>query len=97
MWGQMFYSTSFMSNNVYYLREQDAIIIAEFEGDTLYLNDIFSPLEVNLDNIIKKITNKEVKTVVLGFSPSDTDNYCVNLLQKDDTTLFVMNDKDNLF
>ncbi|MCB2360827.1 hypothetical protein [Clostridium estertheticum] len=86
-----------MSNNFYYLREQDAIVIAEFEGDTLYLQDIFSPLEVNLDNIIKNISNKEVKTVALGFSPSDTGSYCVNLLQKDDTTLFVMKDKEDLF
>ncbi|MCB2342467.1 GNAT family N-acetyltransferase [Clostridium estertheticum] len=93
----IFYSISFMSNNFYYLREQDAIVIAEFEGDTLYLQDIFSPLEVNLDNIIKNISNKEVTTVVLGFSPSDTGSYCVNLLQKDDTTLFVMKDKEDLF
>lgn len=93
----MFYSTSFMSNNVYYLKEQDAIVFAEFESDTLYLQDIFSPIEVNLDNIIKNISNKEVKTVVLGFSPSDTGSYCVNLLKENGTTLFVMKDKEDLF
>lgn len=93
----MFYCTSFMSDKVYYLREHDVIVIAEFQGDTLYLQDIFSSLEVDLDNIIKTLTNKEVKTVVLGFTPNNVENYYVNLLQDDDTTLFVMNDKVDLF
>ncbi len=93
----MFYCTSFMSDKVYYLREQDMIAIAEFQGDTLYLQDIFSLSEVDLDNVIKSLTNKEVKTVVLGFIPNDVDSYCVNLLQEDNTTLFVMKDKADLF
>ena len=93
----MFYCTSFMSDNVYYLREQDVIVIAELEGDTLYLQEIFSSLEVDLDNIIKALTNKEVKTVVLGFTPNDLSGYSENLLQEEDTTLFVMKDKKDLF
>lgn len=93
----MFYCTSFMSDKVYYLREHDVIVIAEFQGDALYLHDIFSSLEVDLDNIINALTNKEVKTVVLGFTPNDVENYYVNLLQDADTTLFVMNDKVDLF
>ncbi|MFT8314274.1 MAG: GNAT family N-acetyltransferase [Clostridium sp.] len=93
----MFYCTSFMRDKVYYLREQDVIVIAEFKGDTLYLQDIFSLSEVDLDNIIKSLTNKEIKTVVLGFTPNDVDGYYVNLLQEDNTTLFVMKDKSDLF
>lgn len=93
----MFYCTSFMSNNVYYLREEDVIAIAEFQGDTLHLQDIFSSSEVNLDDIIKALTNKEVKKVVLGFAPKDTDSYCVDLLKENNTTLFVMKDKEDLF
>lgn len=73
------------------------IVIAKFEGDTLYLQDIFSPSEVDIDNIIKALTNKEMKTVVLGFTPNDTSSYCVNLLQEANTTLFVMKDKEDLF
>lgn len=93
----MFYCTSFMSDKVYYLREQDVIVIAEFQGDTLYLHDIFSTSEVDLDIIIKFLTNKEVKTVTLGFTPNVVDSYYVNLLKEDDTTLFVMKDKIELF
>lgn len=93
----MLYCTSFMSDKVYYLKEQDAIVIAEFQGDILYLQDIFSLSEVDLDNIIKTLTNKEVKKVVLGFIPNDVDSYDVNLLKEDETTLFVMKDKAGLF
>lgn len=93
----MFYCTSFMSQNVYYLREEDIIVIAELQGDTLYLQDVFSSSEVDLDNIIKELTNKEVKKVVLGFTPKDTDSYSVDLLKEDNTTLFVMKNEENLF
>ncbi|MGB7603957.1 MAG: GNAT family N-acetyltransferase [Lutisporaceae bacterium] len=93
----MFYCTSFMSDNVYYLREQDAIVIAELNGDTLYLQDAFSPSEVDLDNIIRTFANKEAKTVTLGFTPKNAESYHVNLLQEEDTTLFIMKGKDELF
>jgi GNAT superfamily N-acetyltransferase len=93
----MFYCTSFMSDNVYYLRDQDVIVIAELEGDKLYLQDIFSPSEVDVDNIIKALTNKEVKTVIFGFTPNDISSCCMNLLKEDNTTLYVMKDKEDLF
>jgi hypothetical protein len=93
----MFYCTSFMSDNVYYLREQDVIVIAELEGDKLYLQDIFSPSEVDVDNIIKALTNKEVKTVIFGFTPNDVSSRCMNLMKEDNTTLYVMKDKEDLF
>lgn len=93
----MFYCTSFMMDNVYYLREKDVIVIAELDGDTLYLQDIFSSSEANIDDIIKSLTNKEVKKVVLGFTHNDSGSYCVNLLKEEGTTLFVMKDKEDLF
>lgn len=93
----MFYCTSFMKDNVYYLKGQDAIVIAEFNGNTFYLQDIFSPSEVDVDNIIVALTNNEVKKVVLGFTPNDTSSYCINLLKENNTTLFVMKDTKELF
>lgn len=93
----MFYCTSFMKDNVYYLKGQDAIVIAEIDGNTLYLQDIFSPSEVDVDNIIVALTNKEVKKVVFGFTPNDASSYCMNLLEENNTTLFVMKDKKDLF
>lgn len=93
----MFYCTSFMRGDVYCLEEQDAIAIAEFDGDTLCLQDVFSSSRVDLDKIIDSLASKKVKKVVLGFTPYETDGYCVNLLHEEDTTLFVMKDKTGLF
>lgn len=93
----MFYCISYMSGNVYYIRELDAVAIASFEGDTLYLYDIFSASETDLDNIIMALSNKEIKTAVLGFTPGDTNGFHVDLLHEDGTTLFVMKDKADLF
>jgi len=97
VWLTMFYCTSFMRDKVYYLKEQDTIVIAEFQGDTLYLQDIFTSSDVDLDNVIMMLINKEVKKVVFGFTPNDTEGYDVKLLKGKDTTLFVMKDKAALF
>lgn len=93
----MFYCTTYIRNKVYYLKEQDVIAIAEYNGDTLYLYDIFSMAKIDLDDVIKSLTNKNVKKVVLGFTPYDINGYHETLLQEEDTTLFVMKDKADLF
>jgi predicted N-acetyltransferase YhbS len=93
----MFYCLSFMSDNVYYLREQNVIVIAEFQNDTLRLIDIFSPSMVDLDTIIKPLCTNGIEKVIFGFTPNDITGYSVNLLKEDDTTLFVMKDKADLF
>lgn len=61
------------------------------------MQDIFFSTEVSLGNIIKALTNKEIKKVVLGFTPNDINNYYVNLLKEDDTILFIMKNKSDLF
>jgi GNAT superfamily N-acetyltransferase len=93
----MFYCTSLMKENVYYIKHLDAIIIAEFKDDTLFLNDVYCKWNVSLDNIIEAIANKETKKIVLGFTPENTSSFDNTLLQEEDTTLFVMKDKLKIF
>jgi predicted GNAT family N-acyltransferase len=93
----MFYCISFMKDMVYYLKDQDCIAIAEIKQDTLYLQDIFSSSELDLDEVIKSLTNKDVKKVVLGFAPNNIDGYCINLLNEEDSTLFMIGDKQQMF
>jgi GNAT superfamily N-acetyltransferase len=93
----MFYCTSFMSHNVFYLRELDTIAVAEFSEDTLYLQDIFSAVEVELDLVIRSLSKRDIKKVVLGFAPENIDGYSVNLINEEDTTLFMLQDKSELF
>lgn len=93
----MFYCTSFMSNNVYYLREQDIIAIAEFSGDTLYLQDIILEAEADLDIVISFLVNKDIKRVVLGFTPAASENFCEELVVEEDSTLFILKGGESLF
>lgn len=92
----MFYCLSFKKNSIYYLRELNAAIIAEIEGDTLYLNDVFSKERVKLDDVIQLMTDKTTKKVILGFTPLDEADYQKSLLKKKDT-LFVIKDKLDYF
>lgn len=93
----MFYCTSFMDQNVYYIKEFDAIVIAEFNDSVLYINDIFCEREVSVNDIILSLANKEIKKVVLGFTPKDTKLFDETLLKQEDTTLFILDDKWGLF
>ena len=93
----MFYCTSFMKENVYYIKALDAIVIAEFEDNILYLNDVYCKRDVPLDDIIEAMVSKEIKKVVCGFTPKNTDSFDNKLLQEDDTTLFVLEDKLKIF
>ena len=90
----MFYCTSFMKESVYYLEDLDAVVIAEYEEDTLYLNEIFSNIDVNLNDIVEEMVRKDTKKVVLGFTPLDATDYNCNVLREEDITLFVI--KDNI-
>ena len=93
----MFYCTYFMNQQVYFIKKLDAIVIAEFTGSVLYINDIFSETEVSIDDIILSMINRKIKRVVLGFTPEDRSTFDEKLLQQADTTLFVLDDKWGLF
>ena len=84
----MFYVTKFMQNNVYYVKTQDAWVIAETDGDALFLQEVIASTEVNLDEIVKAF-GKEIKKVILGFTPLHREGYQVKEVQEEDTTLFV--------
>ncbi len=93
----MFYCTSFMNQNVYYIESLNTVVIADFDNNILYLNDVFCMKDVSLNNIIAAMVNQNTKKIVFGFTPEDTTLYDVNLLQEEDTTLFVMGDKVDFF
>jgi hypothetical protein len=85
----MFYCTSFMKDNIYYIPEFDVIVIVEFDNEKMFLYDIFCSKTVSLDIIINILINKETKKVLFGFTPEVAGNCEVELLQEKDTTLFI--------
>lgn len=92
----MFYCLSFKKESIFYIEKFNTIVVAEFEGDTLYLNDVFSRDAVELDDIIQAMSNNRTKRVVLGFTPMKNTGFDVGLSTEADT-LFMLKDKGNFF
>ena len=92
----MFYCLSFKKNSIYYLRALKTVIIADFEGNTLYLHDVFSKERVKLNDVIQSISYKTTKKVILGFTPLNEADYQISVLNQGDT-LFVVKDKVSYF
>lgn len=84
----MFYLTKFMQDDVYYIKELDAYAIAELEDGNLLLHAVYAKKAVDLYKVIQAF-GKEVKKVLLGFTPKDAEGYRISELKMDDTTLFV--------
>ena len=82
----MFYLSQFMTENVYYLKEEDTYVVAEVEGDNLTLHAVFG--NSSLDTVIQSF-GKDIKNVTLCFTPNDKSGYQCRELHEEDTTLFV--------
>lgn len=84
----MFYVSNFMQENIYYNEELRAYVIAEIDGASLFIHNIFAESHVELDKIIASFGDR-IKKISLGFVPKDANGYDVKELKEDDTTLFV--------
>jgi ribosomal protein S18 acetylase RimI-like enzyme len=84
----MFYVTKFMSDNIYKIERENAYVIAEVNNDELYLYDVITPEEVDLDKIIFSF-GKAIKRVVLGFAPLAKKDWQVKAIPQIEDALFV--------
>lgn len=62
----MFYCTYFMKDNIYYLQDSNAITIVEYDGNTLYLQDVFCTEHISIDYVIEHMANEQTQKVVFG-------------------------------
>lgn len=83
--------------NVYYIEDDETIVIASYDDTALNIQEIFSAKEVELNSIIEKMIINDVDKVILGFTPFDKSGYKESILREDDTTLFVKEGKINPF
>ncbi len=91
----MFYCNFFIKDKIYYIEDYDAIVIAETSNDIIYVLEVFGTKDIDLESIINKIVTKNIRRVVLGFTPLNTVLYDKKILKEEDTTLFVMEGKEN--
>lgn len=83
-----FYVSRFMRNNVFYSRELDAYVVADYTGADLKIFNIYTAQDVTLDDVIAAFGG-EVKKVTLGFSPADSTGFTQEELIEEDNTFFV--------
>lgn len=84
-------------DNLYYVYEEDIVVILRREDNVVKLYDIFSEGKFNLDNIISKIIRKNDKKIQFNFIP-ESSNYKIEfgLEDKSDCALFVKEGKVEL-
>ncbi|ERK30027.1 GNAT family N-acetyltransferase [Clostridium intestinale] len=93
----MFYCSQFMKENLYYIKGYEAIVIAEYDGKNLICYDIFCKGNCSLDEILSIMSEENTKTAILGFTPKVAKDFKINKLHEEDTTLFILKGKENLF
>lgn len=85
----LFYLINFMTDCLYYIEALNAVAIAESDGDTLHLMDIFCPEVLAPERVGQALMTQETMTLRLGFTPLNGEGYETMLLSADDTTLFI--------
>ncbi|MBR4358266.1 MAG: GNAT family N-acetyltransferase [Butyrivibrio sp.] len=82
----MFYLSQFMQENTFYIADCDSYAIAEIEGDTLILHAVIGSGAI--DRVISAF-GKEIKKVILAFTPNDSTGYDKSEVIEEDTHLFL--------
>lgn len=83
-----FYVSQFMQNDVYYLENLTAWVIAEVENGVLFLHNVFAPSPIDLDSVIAAF-GSGIMQVTLGFTPKDKSGWQFRELLEEDSTFFV--------
>ena len=93
----MFYCLDFLKDTIYYIENYNTIAICEYDGEELFIQDIFMDKEIDLNIVINSLTNKETKVIRLGFTPINIEGYSKELLNDDNDALYINSKNENIF
>jgi len=93
----IFHCIQFMSNDIYYIRQYDAVVIMRYDGGNLICYDIFTDCNCQIDDILGAMASDKSRTAILGFTPKSTDNWSVEENPEEDNHLFVLKGKENVY
>ncbi|MCK5086595.1 MAG: GNAT family N-acetyltransferase [Melioribacteraceae bacterium] len=86
----MWYIFNLYSDNLYYVEEEDVIIIKKEKDETLHILDVIFKKPFEFDSILEKIIESEsIKSINYYFTP-DQINYRYDNAVKENTELFVL-------
>lgn len=78
-------------NNVYYVPEVEAYVVAEVERNVVRVLQIFGEREVDFERLSKSF-GEEITEMVLGFTPMKKEGFLVREYKEEDCTLFILGD-----
>jgi predicted N-acetyltransferase YhbS len=93
----MFYCIYVFTNHIYYLEEEEAIVIFTQEDDRLDIYDIVSKKAVNIENILSRISTTDTKRIVFHYTPDYEGFNTQNAIFNGDEVLFVKTSGSNEF
>jgi len=93
----MFYCSQFMKSNVYYCKDHDAVVIAEFDGDVMTCYDIFGSCGGKMADILHTIAKTDTKQIILGFTPKESSQMQAIQIQEENSTFFWYESNNRLF
>lgn len=93
----MFYCSQFLRDCVYYVKDYDAILVAEMYEEKLICYDVYAPEAGAIEELLGAFASEKIKEALLGFTAKEVFKLQGDLLQEEDTTLFILKGKENLF
>lgn len=93
----MFYCSQFMKESIYYIENFGVVVIAGYYDEKMVCYDIFGLNNYPIDDILCTMAHQDTKIAILGFTPSQIEDFQITKLKEKSTTLFMLRGKDNLF
>lgn len=75
--------------NIYYLPEEEAYVIASFESEILRVEQIISKRKIDLIRLAISF-EEEITEIQLGFTPAEQEGYERRVHKEEDCTLFIL-------
>lgn len=85
----MFYCLMVFPKDLYYLEAEQAIVIFQTEGNVLHLYDVVSKKKIKLEDILSRITSKNISKIVFYFHPDDNEIMLEKQTYQSSNVLFV--------
>ncbi len=93
----VFHCMHAFQNDIYYMEKYDAVAIVKLKDDRLHCYDIFTDSRFGIDDLLNCMAGAHTKEACLGFTPLSKEGFIVEESNEEDTHLFVLKDKENIF
>jgi GNAT superfamily N-acetyltransferase len=93
----MYHCVDIFNHDIYYLEQEDVIVIFQKTENQIDIFDIISKREINIEAILTRIANKGLTKVVLHYTPDYEGLEFVSNLLKREGALFVKANNGHLF